>query len=485
MEGRRNLVLFSVLIGTLMSAIDTTIVILALPTITSYFKADLFTSIWIIIIYLLIVAVLTTQLGGLGDIFGRGKIFNAGFLIFIAGSAASGFSPGIIYLIAFRGVQAVGAALMQANSNAIIADYFGPQERGKAFGYTSMGWSIGGTLGIVLGGIITTFLGWQYIFFINIPIGLFGFILGIRYIRDNNKREAKIDFVGMGLLTAILSFISYGATDVAGRGVNSFNMLLISLGILLLVPFIIYERYPEDPVIKLDAFKVHSLSLSLTASLMQALGYLSVIFLLIMYLQGIRGYNPLEASLLLVPGYIISSLISPKMGKLSDRIGAPIVASVGIFLMAVAVLIYLELQVNTAIIVLIIASIISGIGGGDVLAIKQQRSDVQCSKEALRFHIRSPPNIIFSWNPPQLCYIHNNRFYQCPKICRFRSLPWREFSYRRGITPVSCRNTFCTLVMPRVPDISRNNIVHQGFPHERRHRSGYTGFILTQVHVCQ
>ena len=363
MEGRRNLVLFSVLIGTLMSAIDTTIVILALPTITSYFKADLFTSIWIIIIYLLIVAVLTTQLGGLGDIFGRGKIFNAGFLIFIAGSAASGFSPGIIYLIAFRGVQAVGAALMQANSNAIIADYFGPQERGKAFGYTSMGWSIGGTLGIVLGGIITTFLGWQYIFFINIPIGLFGFILGIRYIRDNNKREAKIDFVGMGLLTAILSFISYGATDVAGRGVDSFNMLLISFGILLLVPFIIYERYPEDPVIKLDAFKVHSLSLSLTASLMQALGYLSVIFLLIMYLQGIRGYNPLEASLLLVPGYIISSLISPKMGKLSDRIGAPIVASVGIFFMAVAVLIYLELQVNTAIIVLIIASIISGIGG--------------------------------------------------------------------------------------------------------------------------
>ncbi len=363
MESHRELVLFSVLIGTLMSAIDTTIVILALPTITSYFKADLFISIWIIIIYLLVVAVLTTQLGGLGDIFGRGKIFNAGFLIFIAGSAACGFSPGIIELVAFRGVQAVGAALMQANSNAIIADYFGPHERGKAFGYTSMGWSIGGTLGIVLGGIITTFLGWQYIFFINIPIGFVGFILGIRYIRDNNKQEAGIDIVGMGLLTAVLSFISYGATDIAGRGINTFNIVLISIGILLLVPFIIYERYPDNPVIKIDAFKVHSLSLSLISSLMQALGYLSVIFLLIMYLQGIRGYDPLYASLLLVPGYIISSLISPKMGRLSDKLGPSIVASAGIFLMAVAVLIYLELQVNTAIIVLIIASIISGVGG--------------------------------------------------------------------------------------------------------------------------
>lgn len=363
MVNHRNLVLFSVLVGTLMSAIDTTIVILALPTITSNLKANLFISIWIIIIYLLIVAVLTTQLGGLGDIFGRGKIFNAGFLIFIAGSAACGFSQGIYELVAFRGAQAVGAALMQANSNAIIADYFGPKERGKAFGYTSMGWSIGGTLGIVLGGIITTFLGWQYIFYINIPIGFFGFIIGIMYIRDNNKNEAKIDFGGMALLTSILALTSYGATDIAGRGVNTFNIALIAIGIILLVPFIIYERFPKNPVIKLEAFRVHSLSLSLLASLMQALGYLAVIFLLIMYLQGIRGYDPLDASLLLVPGYIISSLVSPKMGGLSDRIGAPIVASVGIFLMAVAVLIYLQLQINTGIIVLIVASIISGIGG--------------------------------------------------------------------------------------------------------------------------
>ncbi len=363
MGSHRNLVLLSVLIGTLMSAIDTTIVILALPTITSSLSANLFISIWIIIIYLLIVAVLTTQLGGLGDIYGRGRIFNAGFVIFTAGSAACGFSPGIYYLVTFRGIQAIGAALMQANSNAIIADYFGPKERGKAFGYTSMGWSIGGTLGIVLGGIITTFLGWQYIFFINIPIGLIGFILGITFIRDNNKKDAKIDYVGMGLLTASLTLASYGATDIAGRGINSFNLSLIAIGGALIIPFIIYERYPSNPVIRLEAFKVHSLSLSLLASLMQALGYLAVVFLLIMYLQGIRGYDPLDASLLLVPGYIISSLVSPKMGGLSDRFGASIVASIGIFMMAVAVLIYLQLQVNTGILVLIVASVISGIGG--------------------------------------------------------------------------------------------------------------------------
>lgn len=361
--GHRNLVLLSVLIGTLMSAIDTTIVILALPTIAGDLKAELFISIWIIIIYLLMVAVLTTQLGGLGDIYGRGRIFNMGFLIFIVGSAACGAAPDMYFLIAMRGVQAVGAALMQANSNAIVADHFEPKERGRAYGYLAMGWSIGGTLGIVLGGVITTFLGWRDIFFINVPIGLVGFIIGLKYIHDNNKKETKIDFVGMGLLSTILGLISYGSTDVAGRGVNTFNLVLIGVGLLLLIPFVYYEKGFTHPVIKISAFKVQELSRSLIASFLQALGYLSVIFILIMYLQGIRGYDPLHAALLLVPGYIISSMISPKMGGFSDRIGPRIVATVGIFLMAAAVLIYIQLHVDTSIYVIILASVISGVGG--------------------------------------------------------------------------------------------------------------------------
>lgn len=359
----RGLILASVLIGTLMSAIDTTIVILALLPIAGDLKAGLFVSIWMIIIYLLFVAVLTTQLGGLGDIYGRGRIFNAGFLIFIIGSAACGAAPGMYYLIGFRGVQAVGAALMQANGNAIVADYFEPRERGRAYGYIAMGWSIGGTLGIVLGGIITTFLGWRDIFFINVPIGLVGFLIGLRYIRDNNKKEARIDYLGIILLTAILTLVSYGATDIAGRGLDSLNSSFILIGLALLVPFVHFERSFPSPVIKISAFKVQELSRSLIASFLQALGYLSVVFLLIMYLQGIRGYSPLYASLLLVPGYIISSLISPRMGRFSDRIGPRIIATVGIFLMAAAVLIYLQLHVDTPIIIIILASIISGVGG--------------------------------------------------------------------------------------------------------------------------
>ncbi|MCL4340750.1 MAG: MFS transporter, partial [Candidatus Thermoplasmatota archaeon] len=163
MAEKRNMILWAVLIGMLMSAVDTTIVILALPTITDKLKAPFLDTIWVILIYLLVLAALTTQLGRLGDIYGRGRIFNLGFLIFILGSALSGAATSVDFLIGARGLQGFGAVLIQANSGAIVADYFPPRERGKAFGITSMGWTIGGTLGIVLGGIITSLTTWRFI----------------------------------------------------------------------------------------------------------------------------------------------------------------------------------------------------------------------------------------------------------------------------------------------------------------------------------
>ncbi len=363
MVERKNLILASVLIGMLMSAIDTTIVILALPTITDQLHAPFLDTIWVILIYLLVLAALTTQLGRLGDIFGRGRIFNVGFLVFIIGSAASGAAPNVIFLIVARAFQGFGAVLIQANSSAIVADYFPPKERGRAFGITSMGWTIGGALGIVLGGIITTLIGWRYIFYINVPVGLIGFYFSLRFIKDNKRSKTVIDYAGTVILLILLSLVSYGAVDMAGNGVDLLNLSLVIIGIILVIPFIMVERYVKDPVIVLKAFKDRVLSFSLLAATLQAIGYLSVLFILIMYLQGIRGFSPLYSSLLLVPGYIISSLFAPRMGKLSDRIGSRIVASVGIFMMAGGVLIYLLMGLNSTIYLVIAGSIVTGLGG--------------------------------------------------------------------------------------------------------------------------
>lgn len=357
------MILLSVLIGTLMSAVDTTIVILAIPSIGIGLKTGLLSTVWVILIYLLVLAALTTQMGRLGDIFGRGRIYNLGFLVFIVGSAMCGAAPTASFLIVSRAIQGFGAVLLQANGTAIVADHFEHAKRGRAYGIIAMGWNIGGVLGIVLGGVITTLIGWRYIFYINVPIGLIGFIAGARYIRDSKRVDKSIDFAGTSILLILLSLIAYGATNIAGSGLDSLNIGLILAGVLTIIPFVLVERRVKDPVILLRAFKERLLTYSLLAATFQAIGYLSVVFILILYLQGIRGFSPLYTSLILVPGYVVSGFLSPLMGRLADRFGAGKLATLGIFFMALGVLIYFSLQTTSDISIVILGTLVAGFGG--------------------------------------------------------------------------------------------------------------------------
>ncbi|WP_287950938.1 MFS transporter, partial [Acidiplasma sp.] len=274
-EKIKTYVLISVFIGTLMSAVDTTIVLLALPTMTVDLKAPFLSTIWVILIYLLVLAAFTTQLGKIGDIYGRGRIYNIGFLIFILGSGMAGAAPNVTFLISSRVIQGFGAVLLQANSNAIIADYFTKGTRGRAFGITSMGWNIGGVLGIVLGGVITTFIGWRYIFYINVPIGIIGWLIAAKYIKDNKKISTKIDVPGVIILVSILSLISYGSVEIASVGVNTVNIILVLAGILLIAPFIAVEARSKNPLMQLKVFRIKKLSYSLMAATFQAIGFLA------------------------------------------------------------------------------------------------------------------------------------------------------------------------------------------------------------------
>lgn len=359
----KNLALLVVVLGTLMSAIDTTIVILAIPSIAQDLHTNLFLIIWVIILYLLVIAVFTTQLGRLGDIYGRARFYNIGFAIFTLGSILCGAAPSALFLVAFRGIQGLGAAMMQANSGAIIADIFPPNQRGRAYGYTSIGWNTGATLGIVLGGFITTFIGWRYIFYINVPIGIVAIILGLKYIKSYTRIKVKLDIGGMITLLAALSFLVYGAADIAGEGVRLLNIFFISIGLILLLAFIVIEKNQEFPIIDLKVFRSNRVfTYSLLSSFLQTTGYLATTFIIIMYLQGIRGLSPFYASLLLVPGYVLASLVAPFTGRLSDKIGARIPATIGIGLMIVAILIYLNLSLFTPLYVIMIASVIGGLG---------------------------------------------------------------------------------------------------------------------------
>jgi EmrB/QacA subfamily drug resistance transporter len=355
-------VLFVLVLGTMMGALDSTIVILAFPVIAENLRSNIATSIWIILIYLLILAVTTTPFGRIGDIYGRSRMFNAGFAVFTVGSMLCGLSNSIHLLILSRGIQATGGALLQSNGGAVIADVFAVEERGKAFGYNSMGWTVGAMIGIVLGGVITTFAGWEYIFFINIPIGIAAIILGIIYLKDAKILEASLDLGGMALLAGSLFPLAYGAVDFAGSGLTALNFAMMVIGIAIVPILISYEMRQERPMIDFRAFRNRVLRYSLLAAFFMSLGYLSVVFLIIMYLQGVRGLSPLDASLLLIPGYVVGSLLSPMMGRLSDKYGARIIATVGIVTIEIAVLVYLTLRLDSPLYIVMIASTVAGFG---------------------------------------------------------------------------------------------------------------------------
>jgi len=350
-------------LGTFMASIDATIVILALPTISNELSAPLFLTSWVIILYTLVIAVFTTQLGRIGDIYGRARMYNLGFAIFTVGSALCGLSNNIYMLLASRAIQAIGGALLQANSGAIVADNYPRNKIGRPFGYLALGWNLGATIGVFLGGAITTLLGWRFIFFINIPIGVIATLLGYRILKDKAKVKARLDILGSALLLISLTLYSLSSSYITVQGVTEFNVFLIILATVFLVLFIIAERKSRSPLIDLRVFKNRVLSASLLAFFFQSLGALSTSFLLTLYLQGIRGFSPLYTSIILSPSYIIASILSPIAGRLTDRYGARVIATLGLSSMTLSLILYFMLLTpSTPTYLIAIISSLSGIG---------------------------------------------------------------------------------------------------------------------------
>lgn len=362
-QTRTGLALFVIMVGILMVAIDTTIVVLALPEIETSLHVALSDVIWVIIGYLLTITLLSTQVGRLGDMFGRVRMYEYGFLIFIIGSALCALANNEATIIGFRIVQGLGGALIMANSGAVIADTFPPERLGRAYGFTSVGYNIGAILGILLGGVVITYVSWRWIFWINVPIGVVAFALALKVLHDSGKRQKqKLDLLGMISLGAGLFGVLWAMTKLA---TNSFSVgiaLYFILGIVLLVAFVIIERMREAPMVNLAIFKIPTMTPTLLAAFFQGLANFAVLFLVIMYLQGVRQYTPLHASLLLVPGYLIGSFISPVAGRFSDKLGPVLPASIGLAIQVIALLIYAQFGLGTPVLVIILASTVNGIG---------------------------------------------------------------------------------------------------------------------------
>jgi EmrB/QacA subfamily drug resistance transporter len=356
-------------LGVLMSSIDGNIVLIALPTIAKELTGTtVFDLLWILLGYQLVTAVVLVNFGRLADMFGRVKLYVFGFALFTVGSALCGFSQTPFQLIVFRIIQALGGAFLFANSAAILTDAFPEKERGKALGINQVAFVVGGVLGLVLGGFLTSALGWRSIFLVNVPIGIFATIWSHYQLRElaDIKAHQKLDIPGNVTLAVALTALLIGITLGALAIIELFEFyLLVIIGISMLVVFALAERRVGDPMLDLGLFRNRMFTAGNVAIFLNALARGAVSLVLIFYLQGpTMGLDPLTAGIFLIPISASLALFGPISGWLSDKHGARVLSTVGLVVSSVGFLLLTEIGLTITFQELLLPLMLIGAGMG-------------------------------------------------------------------------------------------------------------------------
>ena len=373
-----------------MSALDGSIVIIALPAIFRGINLDPLAPgnvtylLWMIMGYRLVQAVLVVTLGRLGDMFGRVRIYNAGFAVFTAASVLLSFDPfqgthGALWLIGWRVPQAIGGSMLTANSAAILTDAFPADQRGFALGTNQVAAIAGQFIGLVAGGVLAA-LDWRAVFWVNVPVGVFGTVWAYRKLRDNGERHpGRIDWWGNITFALGLGAILVGITNgIQPYGDHTMGWTspevagLLAGGVLLLVAFAVIESKVAEPMFQLSLFRIRAFTAGNIAGLAVAIARGGLQFMLIIWLQGIwlplHGYNysdtPFWAGIFLLPltaGILISGPVS---GILSDRFGARGFATAGMVVFGASFIGLMLLPVDFPYWAFALITAVNGIGGG-------------------------------------------------------------------------------------------------------------------------
>jgi len=334
---RKWYTLTSIGMGVFLATVDASIVNVALPTLVTTFNTQFAVVQWVALSYMLTVATLILSMGRLGDLKGKRRIYSAGMIIFTAGSALCGLSQTIYWLIFFRIVQGTGAAMMAALGTAIVTEAFPDKERGKALGTIGGIVSIGIITGPVLGGILIDAISWHWIFFVNIPIGITGLLMVLRFVPSYILvKEQSFDYFGAGLM--FISVLCFLLALTLGQNLGFRNLFIVILFAIWMVSFaffLIIELNVPHPMIDLRLFQNSLFSLNIFSGFLTFVATAGVVLLMPFYLENVLGYNPHQVGFLLAAIPLSAGFISPLSGILSDRFGTRVITVLGM-----AVLLY-------------------------------------------------------------------------------------------------------------------------------------------------
>ncbi len=334
--GRKWLVMTAVASGTLLTTIDGNIVNIALPTLVRELGTTFAVIQWVVLSYLLTLATLMLSLGRLGDMTGKKSIYTAGFVVFTLGSVLCGLAPSVHWLIAFRVVQAVGGAMLLSLGMAIITEAFPPQERGRALGITGTFISVGIVVGPTLGGLILSLTTWHWIFLVNLPVGIVGTFLALRYIPATPaQKRQQFDYGGAGALFVSLLGLLLALTVGQQSGFGDTAVLvLFAVWILFLLLFLRIESSAEQPMINLNLFRNQLFSINLITGFATFVAIAGIVILLPFYLENILGLATRRVGLLMAIVPLFLGVIAPLSGSLSDRYGTRPITLAGLIMLA-------------------------------------------------------------------------------------------------------------------------------------------------------
>jgi EmrB/QacA subfamily drug resistance transporter len=364
-ENRKWWTLAAVTFGLFMIMLDNTVVNVALPSIQRDFGVRVSELEWVVNAYALVFAVLMLTGGKLADLLGRRRIFIAGLVVFTGSSLACGLAGDINTLIAARAVQGVGAAMMNPATLSIVSATFPPRERGAALGIWAGVSAMALAIGPLVGGLITEHVNWQWIFFINVPIGALGVVASRIFIQESRdtSRVQRLDLPGLATSAAGLFALTYALTEGNKYGWSSPRIVgLLAGAAVLLAAFVLLELHQRVPMLDVTLFRDRTFAGANVTALLVTLAMFGVFFFISIFMQTIIRYSPVQAGAAFLPMTILIILIAPIAGKQSDRIGSRWLMAGGMAFVGVSLLVYAQLSATSVYWDLLPAMIIGGVG---------------------------------------------------------------------------------------------------------------------------
>jgi EmrB/QacA subfamily drug resistance transporter len=364
-------VLAAVGISTFMSALDTSIVNAVLPVLTRSFNSSVATIEWVVVVYLLVVSGLLLGFGRLGDLHGHRPVFISGFFVFVLSSLMCGLAWSAGSLIFFRGVQALGAAMLAANSPAILTKSFPARQRGQALGLQATMTYLGLTVGPSLGGWLTDLYTWRSVFLINLPVGMAALAISWKFVpRDHIRKQVeRFDLPGSITFIAGLVALLLGLNRGHEWGWTSLPILsLLGAAVVFLTAFVLIELRTPAPMLDLRLFRNKVFSTSVFNAVLNYIAVYTIMFIMPFYLVQGRNYSPTQAGMLLSSMPIIMALAAPVSGTLSDRIGVRLPTTFGMFLLAAGLFLLSGLGADATPMQVVLAMGAAGLGVGTFIS---------------------------------------------------------------------------------------------------------------------